>query len=138
VASWNYLNGFGNYTSLLVDANSNNITQYRRQLYFNLSESLFRTWRPYQDSGDDTLADFTGPRRRVLNNIGDKIWHRNIDYDRDGAEEEAWYDIMASTPIVSHMEQQSIVIYDEEGKRTVMAIYDATKNESVLHLFNQR
>jgi hypothetical protein len=138
VASWNYLNGFGNYTSLLVDANSNNITQYRRQLYFHLSESLFHTWRPYQDSGDDTLADFTVPRRRVLNNIGDKIWHCNIDYDRDGAEKEAWYDIMASTLIVSHMEQQSIVIYDEEGKRTVMAIYDATKNESVLHLFNQR
>ena len=70
--------------------------------------------------------------------IGSKVWRRNHDYDSEGADVEDWYDIMASTPVVSHFEQRTIVVYDESGHRTVMAVYDASRNVSVLHLFNGR
>jgi hypothetical protein len=73
------------------------------------------------------MSDFTGNRRAVLLRIGNKLWRRKVDYDIDGADEDDWYDVMATTPVISHMmERRTILVfvYDETWNRTVMSVYD--------------
>jgi hypothetical protein len=74
-------------------------------------------WCPYKDSTRDTLPHFTGDRRAVLLRIGSKLWHCNVAYDKDGADEDDWYDVMATTPVVSHMERRTILVYDKTWNR---------------------
>jgi hypothetical protein len=47
---------------------------------------------------------------------------------------------MATTPIISHMdmERQTILDYDKTWNRTVMAVYDPLRDESVLRLVECR
>jgi hypothetical protein len=136
--SWNFLNGFSNDPSLF--AANQDITDYRRHLYRHLSDSLQHVLRPFKDSAGDTLPDFTGSRRAVLLRVGRKIWRRNVNYDRDGADEEDWYDVMATTPVISHMERRTVFVYDKEWNRTVIAVYDYdhSRDVSVLHLVEGR
>jgi hypothetical protein len=76
-------------------------------------ESLQHVWHPYKDSTRDTLSDFTGNRRAVLLRIGSKLWRRKVDYDIiDGADEDDWYDVMATTPVISHMmERRTVLVF---------------------------
>jgi hypothetical protein len=63
-----------------------------------LSRVIGFVWCPYKDSTGDTLPHFTGDRRAVLLRIGSKLWHCNVAYDKDGTDEDDWYDVM----VVSH------------------------------------
>jgi hypothetical protein len=115
-----YLNGFSKDASLL-DENQNITVKVK-------------------DSTGDSLPDFTGDRRAILLRIGGKLWHRNVDFDKKYGtdDKDDWYDVMATTSIISHMERRTILDYDETWNRTVMAVYDPLRDVSVLPLVECR
>jgi hypothetical protein len=78
------------------------------------------------------------PLRAILLRIGSKLWHRNVDFDKYGADKDDWYDVMATTPVISHMEIRTILDYDKTWNRTVMAVYDPLRDVLVLHLVECR
>eukprot|EP00956_Cyclotella_meneghiniana_P020820 scaffold37213_cov43-Cyclotella_meneghiniana.AAC.1 len=114
-----------------------NVTQFRQDVYRHLSRVLATNAneRPFRDAVGHLLADFRGPRRTVMANVGSGIWERGQDFSRPVGVQH-YCDVFRHIPAMSHYLANDIIVYNTADETTTIFVYNDVLSNVTTFLYN--